>query len=261
MAFRSVDASSIARFNSHVSGEFLDSYEKFVDDQIQIQHSQKPHKAIAPSTFRCDRVSWFRLRGTEPDSNVRLDRTLNFIADIGTACHRMIQTNLKNMLGDDWVELEDHLSDRLHLFNLTPSSDSLETFVESTAPPIRFACDGIIRINGKKYLLEIKTIEYSAWRDLSEPRQDHLDQVKLYCVLLQLDSVVFMYVDRQYGDIKCYQVDITESDILYIQQKVVNVLEYVDKGIAPPGLPKGDKWCNPNWCNYYNTCNQYGKSL
>ena len=63
------------------------------------------------SYIRCRRISWFRLRGVLPDKDEAPDLTLNFTADIGTACHKIIQSNLSEMYGDNWIDVEDYLSE------------------------------------------------------------------------------------------------------------------------------------------------------
>ena len=153
MAFREFDSAHLARFNSATSSEFLSAYESFVDAQILKQNAEPAHKAIAPSSFRCDRRSWFRLRGTIPDAAPTADYELEWAAQMGTACHRVIQSNLIAMLGPNWISVSDYLRNHATTLNwkytLTPAEDSSETFVEIQDPPIRFACDGIVFWAGK----------------------------------------------------------------------------------------------------------------
>lgn len=263
MAFREFDSAHLARFNSATSSEFLSAYESFVDAQILKQNAEPAHKAIAPSSFRCDRRSWFRLRGTIPDVAPTADYELEWAAQMGTACHRVIQSNLIAMLGPNWISVSDYLRNHATTLNwkytLTPAEDSSETFVEIQDPPIRFACDGIVFWAGKFWLLEIKSLDHGSWNDLTDPKDEHADQVRCYATYLGLDGVLFMYVDRQYGRIKCYEVAIHKYEKQDILRRVDRIIQYVDANLAPAGLPKGDKWCSPSYCPYYKKCNEYGR--
>lgn len=258
MAFKSVGG-HFAKFNSAVSGKFLDSYTEFVMSKLSANAASIPHQTFAPSSMRCDRRSWFRLRGVAPDTNRVPDMALNFTAEIGTACHRIIQSNLIELLGDDWIAVPKYLASIEFPYNysLEVSGDGLETKICIQDPPINFACDGIVKYDGELYLLEIKTSEFSAWQDMMNPKSEHIDQILCYATLLQLDHILMMYQDRQYGGLKCYELRVAPSQKQGVLDKVNRVMEAVRTNIAPDGLPKGDKWCTPQMCSYYNKCKEY----
>lgn len=258
MAFKSVGG-HFAKFNSAASGKFLYDYTNFVTSDLETKASAIPHKTFAPSGMRCDRRSWFRLRGVEPDAYRAPDLALNFTAEIGTACHRIIQSNLIQLLRDDWISVPKYLKsiDFPYEYSLETSGDGLETKICIVDPPINFACDGIVRYQGGYYLLEIKTSEFNSWQDMMNPKSEHIDQVLCYATLLQLEHILMMYQDRQYGGIKCYELKVAPSQRQGVLDKINRVMEAVRTNIAPDGLPKGDKWCQPSMCPYYNKCKEY----
>lgn len=259
--FKTLDFKHLAKFNSAVSSEFLDKYEAFVNDKLLAKASQPPHQTFAPSSFRCNRRSWFRLRGVEPDVPKKADWTLNFSAEVGTSCHETIQTNLRELLKDDWIDVAEFLETHPHRYECTVDRDerALETRVIIDRPPIRFACDGIVRLNDQHYLLEIKTSEFSSWDNLTDPKPEHVDQIKCYASLLNLDKALALYQDRQYGGLKCFEIDISNSEKEAVFERFEYVMDMVDKQLAPEGLPSGDKWCSPNSCPYYEKCKEYGR--
>lgn len=261
MAFRYWDTAHIARFNSAVTCKLLTDYEVLVDSKIAAERSRTPHHTFAPSQLRCDRRSWFRIRGVEPDKIPTPDRQLQFAADIGTACHRMIQSNLQELLGDGWINVEEYLKklNPEYTYKCTPSEESYEYFVDIEYPPVRFACDGIICIDGIDYLLEIKSCDPKTWEELTGPKEEHIDQVYAYSALLKLKHVIMLYIDRQYGRMKFYELTIPEYKQEEVETRFKYVMDMVEKNIAPEGLPKGDKWCQPNYCPYYKKCQEYGR--
>ena len=64
MSFRSVKPESLTKFNSSTSCEFLDCIESHIDNVILSDANRPVHKTFAPSSFRCSRMMWFRLRGS-----------------------------------------------------------------------------------------------------------------------------------------------------------------------------------------------------
>ena len=264
MAFRNANiAAHMMKFNSITSSDFLIMYNQLLVDEIATKNEQPKHQTFAPSQMRCDRVSWFRLRGTQPDKVKEPDTTLGFTAQIGTACHEAIQERLIKKLGNDWISVKQWIADNPDFFKgyeMNIQEKGYETQIELTKPyPVRFACDGIVRFNGKVYLLEIKTAEFSSLNDLTGPKEKHLDQIKCYSTLLGIDDVLFLYQDRQWGELKCFEVNVSELEHRAVRAKMDNVMYLAEVNIAPEGLPVGDPDCNPSMCPYYKTCKEWGR--
>ena len=266
MAFKSLGIEHLTRFNSAISSDFLTEYEDAWKTEVLLHDSSLPSKTFAPSSFRCKRRSWFRLRGVIPDVPKEADLKLDFSAQIGTACHRVIQSRLKDILGDNWISPTEyinlHTNDLLFSvdrYKVHPNDDNLESKIEIDVPPIHFACDGIISIEDKIYLLEIKTCEFSTWDSLTEAKSEHIDQIKCYCALLGIHDVLMLYQDRYYGGIKCFESHVSNADMQHTKDTMLDILDAVQTNIAPEGLPVGDKWCSPSMCPYYKKCQEYGR--
>lgn len=265
MAFREANLDHLAKFNSSGSMYLLDEYNTQLDQDIQERANKPSHKTFAPSALRCKRRSWFRLRGTQPDKPKSADRILEFTAEIGTACHSMIQERLiralKNSDKFQWIDVTEYLHEmRISKDdNIKTVENGFETQVEFKDPPVRFAVDGLLQYDGDFCLFEIKTCEYSSWNDLTDPKEEHIDQFKAYCALLQVDRGFFFYVDRQYGGVKCFEVKVSDNEQKEIRNMFKEVQQYAEFGIAPDPLPTGDKWCTPNFCPYYEKCKSYGR--
>jgi CRISPR/Cas system-associated exonuclease Cas4 (RecB family) len=256
--FRPVESIHLARFNSATSSDFLDLYESAVDEDIREGESSAPSRTFAPSQIRCKRISWFRLRGVLPEQELAVDRTLNFTARVGTSCHQTIQSILSKKLGKDWIDAEEYLKSANLPYKYSCHKNGFETQIEIYEPvPIKFAPDGIIFYKGKYWLLEIKTSEYQSFDKLTDPKPQHIDQIKCYGTLLHLHNALVLYQDRMYGGLKCYEVTITDEDMKQIWDMFNEVQDCVKRNIAPPKLPKGDSWCNPSRCRYFNKCKEW----
>ena len=261
MAFRTANFAHLVKFNSAASSDFIDFYEGIIDSKIASRNAEPKHKTFAPSSFRCPRVSWFRLRGVQPDVAPNPDRVMEFAAQIGTACHEVIQENLKEALGSDWIEVEDYLRDNPDIgqkYDWQLEKERLETKITISNPPVRFACDGIIRWKGKIYLLEIKTSEFASFDELTDPKSQHVDQIKCYATLLGIRDVLVLYQDRQYGGLKCYEMTISSEDNKKVLDRFQYVMDMVECNLAPDRLPKDDPWCSSSRCPYYRKCKEWG---
>lgn len=265
MGFRSANLGAhMIKFNSAVSSDFLDMYTKCIEKEIVESNSEVKHKTFAPSQMRCDRVSWFRLRGTQPDKVNNPDIGLNFTAQIGTACHEAIQARLSKELGSDWISVNRWVEMNPEIFagyDMEIKQKGYESLIDLKKPyPVRFACDGIINYQGKIRLLEIKTAEFASLNDLTGPKEKHLDQIKCYSTLLHIPNVIFLYQERTYGDMKCFEITIPEYAQDDIRTRMSNVMHLAEVNIAPDGLPINDPDCTPSMCPYYKKCKEWGRS-
>ena len=256
MAFRSLESVVHARFNSGTSSDFLDMYETALDNKIREGESSTPSRTFAPSQIRCKRVSWFRLRGVAPEQEETVDRALNFTAQVGTSCHQNIQELLSKTLGNDWIDVATYMASQQLKFNYACKANGYETLITIQDPPIKFAPDGIIFYKGEFRLLEIKTSEYSSFDKLTEPKPQHIDQIKCYCTLLNLHSAIVVYQDRQFGNLKCYEVKITDDDMQKMREMFKDVQRCVVMNVAPE-KPDDRKYCSPSYCRYYNKCKEW----
>jgi CRISPR/Cas system-associated exonuclease Cas4 (RecB family) len=243
--------------NSPVAQNFKSMYDKIVFDKYQKEEQHVSSRTFAPSSFRCDRLSFFRLRGVPADENVNVDSVLSFSAVLGTAMHREIQSNLKEAIGDNWINVPDFLKthDVGHDYKIGNSSE-FETQLEFKNPPVRFSCDGLIKIGETVYLLEIKSSNPQPFSSLYEPKPNHIDQVKCYCALMNIDRALVLYQDRMYGQTKCFEVDVPDSEKQAVFDRMDRVMYFVNKCVAPPRLPKGDYWCT--YCKYKKRCDSWG---
>ena len=238
-------------------------YETFVHSEIQKELSEPSSKTFAPSSFRCDRKSWFRLRGTHPDV-IEVDRALEHTAMVGTACHREIQSRLiaLSAVSDPnvfrWVEVEDYLKEHPIPYSYQIKKDGYETNIEILEPvPVRFSCDGIVFYRGKYYLLEIKTSELGSFSKLTNSKPYHQDQIICYCSLLGLSDVFVVYQERQFGELKCFTMFVTPKQMESVRSRMLYVMKCVEDNIAPNALPVGDAFCIG--CVYSKKCKEWGR--
>lgn len=252
MPFYSANLKALVEFNSSTSAEFLAAYRKHLEDKLVEDSKKTKSQNFAPSSFRCERKCWFRLRGTETDELTSPDLILDFMASVGTALHNKMQSELITMLGDSWVSVEDYLKTHPIPYEHELSVYGTETRVAITNPPIRFACDGIIEWKGKPYLLEIKTVEFSQFEDITDILPKHIDQVECYSTFLQIEDVLVVYQDRQYGGLKCFEKRIPEYTHRDVISKINRIQQYVASNIAPDKIHADDAICS--YCEYKQKC-------
>ena len=255
MAFKHPVYNTSLQFNSAYSSRLLDIYKAQEESEIRMQCAGTKSRTFAPSGMRCARKQWFRLRGTETDPVERPDSALNFRADVGSARHIVIQSRLRRALGADWIEVPDFLRDHPIPYQYHILQSDIESLIEIDSPPIKFAVDGIIRIDEKMFLLEIKTCDYTALEAMQSHKKHHEDQVTFYCTILGLRDVLFLYEERQNGGMKCFQHKVSEYDVSMLQARMALIMDMANRNIAPDRLPTNDYMCSN--CEYAKKCAEW----
>ena len=250
--FRKANFNAVVNYNSAFSSRLLDIYKAQSNEDVRNESARSRSCTFSPSGMRCLRKQWFRLRGVETDIIENPDLGLDFRAKVGTDRHVAIQTRLKKALGKDWISVKDYLEESGIDLDCEITENGMESLVTVKNPPIKFAVDGIIRIDGRIFLLEIKTCDYSSFEHLTQQKSVHEDQVTLYSAILGIRDVLFLYEDRQNGNMKSYQYTVKESAVAEAKSKMQLVMDMAEKGIAPDRLPKSDYLCSN--CEYAKKC-------
>ena len=252
--FYNADLKHVAMFNSDSSCKLLSTLNDAIDRRVSEQAMQPHKQAFAPSSAFCDRKTWFRLRGVNPDTPVSTDYYSEFVKMIGDACHVYIQSLLKDALKEDWLDVTEFLSGINPPYEYTTAVDGYETHVEIANPPIRFTVDGLLVHKGKLYILEIKSVEHNTFDELYEPRAKDVCQTQSYQSLMLVRDVMYIYVDRLYGKFKCFEYHNEDTSYESIVNKCNELLRMAEFKIAPA------KCTIPNVCNmceYKQRCKEW----
>lgn len=237
------------------------SVEAAIDSYVAANASvREPDGMMHPSSISgCQRKAIYELRGVS-HSDPRSPKQ-NRILYIGTAFHEIVQAAVKATP----LVAEVHTEVRILVpeLNLTGSADQLLVFEDGTAETQEF-----------------KTIKEWAFKKLTEPKDDHLEQVKAYLFALRSfggvsdDGVVipplgdrlrgarFTYIEKQTFDVKEFLVEWNPAWETEIRARLDNLERFVaDPESLPSRLPMSDKgkksWmCDWGWgrCEYFTRC-------
>tara|TARA_B100000131_G_scaffold54165_1_gene49158 strand:+ start:24453 stop:25757 length:1305 start_codon:yes stop_codon:yes gene_type:complete len=182
---------------------------------------------IHPSEFsisECDRRIAYGLVGekTKPKIGAGLRR----IFDAGHSVHEVIQTALEDVFGDEVV---------------------IEAEVDDPDLKIHGHCDGMFESTG----FEIKSISYKGFDKLSNAKSDHQKQGTLYGSILNLKEMQYIYINKDTGEIACYNVPIDKKLWHRLAGRAERIINTVEADKMPPTIDK-DYVCRT--CPYQWKC-------
>ena len=204
-----------------------------------------PNKFISPSGMSCPIACCYKLQGVElPESKESFfDRSK---ADAGTDRHERIQAFLSQT--EYWVNVKEYVeAKKLPLIVL--KEDGYEVLLQHKVYPIRFKCDGMLKIDGKYYVLEIKTEGEQKNLNRHSFNPDHEFQGATYSTVLDTVGVIWLYEGRDSCDPKTFLQEITTGDRQLIKKYISDIVKHKDNPF--------DKFvpeAKCTYCEYKNHC-------
>lgn len=247
----------IERANNDVPIEqqFLDDLKKSIEIS-DIKNRRVPSQSYKPSSMNCIRSMYYTVKGyeVEPESNY----VLVGICEAGTDRHERIQNAIAEMSSNGfdatYVDVGEYVKSRgLDSYLDIVEKQGNETKLYDRNRNISFLCDGIIRYQGKYYIVEFKTESSFKWKDRKGVDPKHYNQARTYSLELGIDGVIFIYINRDIVDMKAFLYVVTDEERQSIIDLIAECDGYIERGEVPPKPEDAnDKKCA--YCNYKAVC-------
>lgn len=238
-----------------VNENFLHDLQRSIE-LTDAKNSRKPSRTYKPSSMHCIRAMYYQIIGASIDEGTT---SYNFIGicNSGTDIHVRIQTAITEMKSNgincEYIDVAQFVKQR-ELNDLDVKNTSgMETKLYHKKYNMSFMCDGIIKYNDHYYILEIKTESSNKFWMRKDVDANHYNQATAYSIAFGLDEVVFLYINRDTSDMKCYLFNVTGEMKEALIGKIEECNEYVRRLIAPPKPDDlGKNTCS--YCGYRSQC-------
>jgi len=159
------------------------------------------------------------------------------IFDNGHGVHHRIENYLEKM------KLFDVLSDGKPAREVALSND--EYWIKGT-------CDGILNIEGMKFILEIKSINTWKYSTLEQPEWYYLDQIHLYFYCSGIPQGIFLYENKDTQVLREFIIEQDDERLNKLLDKIRFIQDCVKKGVLP-AMDCQDK-SKAKYCKYIDHC-------
>jgi len=190
-----------------------------------------------------------------------------YISEAGK-CPRQIFFKFKNAprkeMEANILRLFDH-GDHMHQLIMKPLLSTREVRVvtaEVDIPPqelVRGRADAIISDGKELYVLDIKSMNSMVFRNLTEPKEENINQIQLYLHYFKIPKGILLYVDKDKLDLKEFEIDYNKT----LVEKILNDLTYLKKQIDSNVVPSRIPVYPDNWqcvyCPFKEICSLGGE--
>ena len=244
-----------------INESFLEDFKRSIEMTDEKHNSRLPSPTFKPSSLNCMRGCYYQITQATPDGGHASFNMIG-ITSSGTDIHVRVQTAIMQMIDNgidcEWIDVGEYIEERGLDYLIVREKKGTETKLYDTryGTYISFMCDGIIKYKGKYYILEIKTESSNKWYAREDVDPKHHKQATSYSNSFNLDTVLFLYVERDLLNVKCYEFHVTDNMRNELVHFFKSTQGYVERKIVPP---KGDvKPITCRYCGYQTQCKKDG---
>lgn len=185
-----------------------------------------------------------------------------YISEAGK-CPRQIFFKFKNAprkeMEANILRLFDH-GDHMHQLIMKPLLSTREVRVvtaEVDIPPqelVRGRADAVISDGKELYVLDIKSMNSMVFKNLTEPKEENINQIQLYLHYFKIPKGIILYVDKDKLDLKEFVIDYNKTLVEKILSDLSSLKKQIDSNIIPPRIPDySDNW-QCSYCQFREVC-------
>ena len=118
--------------------------------------------------------------------------------------------------------------------------------------------DAIFCIDGKNYVLDIKSMNSMVFRNLQEPKIENVYQIQLYLHYFNIPHGILMYIDKDKQDIKEFIVQYDEQLIKQLLNNFEQLKNKIETNTVPTTLEDYPKNWQCSYCQFREICDMAG---
>lgn len=197
-------------------------------------------------------------------SNQRKDRAQHhfYISDAGR-CGRAIFFKFKKAPGEEIeprvLRLFDH-GNSIHRLIMKPLLAIKEIHViasEVNIPPqeiIKGRADAIISDGKDLYLLDIKSINSLLFKNLDQPKEEHINQIQLYLHYLDPKKGILLYVNKDTQELKEFEIIYNPKRAQHLLKTLTDLKRKIDSNTIPPRILGWPDYWECRYCQFKEIC-------
>jgi len=187
----------------------------------------------------------------------------------GDANHKMVKGWLRKVPDITIIDYLDPKTGKIPVNYFTKEEDP-EFKIVNMDIPIKGKIDMVVIIDGKLYVVEIKSMKDERFQELDEEKPDHAQQAMIYAYVLELGlndgtyahipqlqgfkevaGVLYIYISKDTSEMKEYETEKLPKAFSRVLTKAEKVKEHVAEKTLPK---KTEDWCN--FCSYKKKCDK-----
>lgn len=244
----------------------------YLDNHID-EHKSSGYLFKPSSISRCSREIYYSIK--YPDKKLKFSPQMKRVLGNGNALHNRIRNYLTDLglLWGKWFcnKCEDYVVNNNSFKEINNNTiysvpSYCPTCLNDENIEYEEVCfandnlslfgmiDGFIVINNELFILEIKSINNSGFTKLNSPKQEHIEQINLYCYLTNIDKAIILYENKDNQDLKEFLVEKDKDLVLNLLEKIKFLRNCLETNTIPNRICNSNVTYNAKYCPYNHIC-------
>lgn len=114
--------------------------------------------------------------------------------------------------------------------------------------------DAIITLNNDLYVVDFKSMNSMIFRNLTEPKEDNVNQIQLYLHFFKIPKGILLYVDKDRLELKEFLVEYNPAIAQKLLKDLADLKSKIDSNIVPDRIPDYPESWQCQYCQFKEIC-------
>jgi len=119
--------------------------------------------------------------------------------------------------------------------------------------------DALIFMDNEHYIVDIKSMNSSIFKGLTNPKPENVGQIQLYLHYFNIKKGILFYIDKDRQEIKEFIVSYDPQNVHFLLQGFKKLKKMIDKNEVPPVLSDYSKNWQCRYCRFSEICKELNK--
>ena len=119
--------------------------------------------------------------------------------------------------------------------------------------------DAIISDGKDLYVLDIKSMNSMIFKNLSEPKEENINQLQLYLHFFKVPKGILLYVNKDTQELKEFIVNYSQNIAKNLLNDLAGLKTKIDSNIIPSRIPIWPDGWQCQYCAFREICNTAGE--
>jgi len=120
--------------------------------------------------------------------------------------------------------------------------------------------DAIITLNNELYVVDFKSMNSMVFKNLTEPKKDNINQIKLYLRYFKIPKGILLYINKDTLELKEFLVEYNPDIAQKLLKDLSELKTKIDSNVVPDRIPDyPDNW-QCQYCQFKEICATAGSS-
>jgi len=119
--------------------------------------------------------------------------------------------------------------------------------------------DAILTLNNQLYVVDFKSMNSMIFKNLTEPKEDNLNQIQLYLHFFKIPKGILLYINKDTLELKEFLVEYNQAIATKLLSELAELKRKVESDIVPQRIQGWPEGWQCRYCQFKEICQIAGE--